>query len=107
VLQARMVFDSDLNRRDPDRGPDNRKVRNMRHFYPLNASPWSVPQTLVKAFRLEAVADDGTWHVVHEEDNNYQRLVRVPVETVASAIRLTPLATWGAEETRLFAFDVR
>ena len=96
VKEVRMVLDSNLNRRS----------MNMRHCYLRNEEPWTVPDTITKAFRIEA-QHDGCWQTVFEEANNYQRLVRVPLKVRTRAIRLIPETTWGAEEVCLFAFDVR
>jgi hypothetical protein len=104
LREARLVFDSDLERVDDAR---NYRAKNIRDIFPRGASPWTVPETLVKAFRLDALDAAGQWRTVFEEANNYQRLVRVPLNVEAQALRLVPLATWGAEEARLFAFDVR
>ncbi|MHC4985902.1 MAG: FAD-dependent oxidoreductase [Planctomycetota bacterium] len=97
LREARIVFDSDLNR----------EARNMPWRHSLDEAPWAVPDTLVRAFRIEAQQGDGTWSTVAAESNNYQRLVRVPLDIQATAIRLVPEATWGAESCRVFAFDVR
>ncbi len=105
VAQARIVFDSDLNRSDPG-WSINATAKNMRHYYSLDAPPWQVPSALTRAFTLEAQAVDGTWTTIHECTNNYQRLVSVLLETETQAIRLTPTKTWGAEQVRLFAFDI-
>jgi len=95
VREARLVFDSDLNRNS----------RNMPHRHHLNVC-WCPPATLVKAFRLEGCDEAGNWRALHVETNNYQRLVRVPLNVRVNAIRLVPEKTWGAESCRLFAFDV-
>lgn len=97
ISEARIIFDSDLNR----------SVHNMRHCYQLNDKNWSVPASMVKAFKLEIQIDNGGWTTVHAEDNNFQRLVRIPLAVEAKAIRLTPLGTWGADSAKLFAFDAR
>ena len=57
--------------------------------------------------RIEAQQGDGAWQTVAAESNNYLRLVRVPLNVEATAVRLVPEATWGAETCRVFAFDVR
>jgi hypothetical protein len=107
IRQVRLVFDSDLNRCDPDKGPGGGTAKNMRHAYALNATPWAVPGTLVRQFRIEIRNADGGWETVREEMNNYQRLVRVSVKPVlAQAIRFTPLATWGAGKAHVFGFEV-
>jgi len=95
VRQARLVFDSDLNR----------NAHNMPHRHRLNVS-WRSPSTLVKSFRLEGLDQAGQWRNLHVETRNYQRLVRVPLDAKVSAVRLIPEETWGAESCRLFAFEV-
>jgi hypothetical protein len=102
--EARIVFDSDLNRDGKAQlGP----AKNMRYFHALNAEPWCSPATLVRGFRVEARSREGHWDVVHEESNNYQRLVRVPLNRQATAIRFAAETTWGVDQARLFAFEVR
>jgi hypothetical protein len=96
VREARLVFDSSLGR----------PGKNMRHSFPRGAALWHVPETLVRAFHIDALRN-GDWQTIHKEDNNYQRLVRVPLNTEAEAIRLVPEATWGAENAHVFAFDIR
>jgi hypothetical protein len=91
----RFVFDSDLNRPE----------KNMPCRYPRDPERVGVPETLVRAFRVEALAG-GTWSVVAREANNYQRLVRLPVDVHAEAIRFIPEATWGTDRVHVFAWDV-
>jgi hypothetical protein len=91
---VRIVFDSNLN---------NNKRQPCS--YPQKGDRSLVPETLVKAFRIEIADEHGRWKTVCEESNNYQRLVRVPVNKQAVAIRLTPTATWGATNARLFGFE--
>jgi len=79
---------------------------NMPYVYPLDLPDATVPDTLLKAFRIEARGADGRWQTVHREENNYQRLIRVPLNVRATGIRLVPEATWGAQAVRLFAFEV-
>ncbi len=96
LVEARIVFDSNLGR----------SSRNMRNRHALDDAPWTVPHTLIRRFRLDAQQPDGRWRTLFTEPNNYQRLVRVPLAVRTRAVRLVPEATWGAEQARLFAFDV-
>jgi len=97
VREARLVFDSDLNR-----------IRQeMRCSYPLDQEAISVPETVVKSFRIEARDPAGNWSTVATEKANHQRLCRVPLELEATAIRFVPEETWGAESAHLFGFDLR
>jgi len=105
ISQARMTFDSDLNR--CGKGACAKQgEKNILSNFPLNQPPRETPPTLVKAFRLEAKGADGQWRCVHHDDNNYQRLVRVPMAIQASAVRIVPEKTWGADTCKLFAFEL-
>jgi hypothetical protein len=96
LAEARLVFDSNLNR----------EKKNMISYYPAEMPVFAVPPVMVKAFRLEAEVN-GAWQTAARVENNYQRLVRVPLSVTATAIRFVPEATWGAPEATVFAFDVR
>jgi hypothetical protein len=97
VHELRFTFDSDLNR--PNKG--------TRYRYLFDDAPNCVPATMTRAFRIEALQDDGTWQTIQRVDNNYQRLVRLPVDVVTRAVRFIAESTWGAETAHLFAWDVR
>ena len=106
LSEARIVFDSDLNRRGKGEASCNIE-KNILSNFPLDQPARTVPPTIVKAFRIEALLEDGEWHAVAREDNNYQRLVRVPLDCEARAVRLVPVSTWGADICKLFAFEVK
>jgi hypothetical protein len=97
VRGMRFVFDSDLNRPE----------KNMPSSYPLHIEPVGVPETLVRAFRVEAQDENGEWRAVLREESNHQRLVQLDLNVWARAVRFIPEATWGAERAHLFAWDVR
>jgi hypothetical protein len=97
VREVRLVFDSDLNRADT----------NMLAWYSLSRDPLGVPETLVRAFRIEALDVEGNWQVIARCSDNHQRLVRVATTIETRALRFVPEETWGAENVHLFAFDVR
>jgi hypothetical protein len=96
VRALRFVFDSDLNRTE----------KNMPAHYPHEMPLVEVPETLVRAFQVEALGADGNWRLLVQEADNHQRLVKLGVDAKAKAIRFTADATWGAERVHLFAFDV-
>ena len=106
LSEARIVFDSDLNRRGKGDAATNVE-KNILSNFPLNQPPRTVPPTIVKAFRIEALMDNGEWQTVAREDNNYQRLARVPLDCMARSVRLVPVSTWGADTCKLFAFEVK
>lgn len=116
INRTRIVFDSNLNRaiRESwndrvlcDTDPAGTIIDEMRCFYPLNLEPLKTPSTLVKSFRIEAKNSQGVWETIYEDKNNYQRLVKIPLDVEADAIRLVPVETWGSDKVKIFAFDVR
>ena len=106
ICEVRIVFDSDLNRVTVS-GDKEIKNFSMGCNIKLNQVPSSVPKTLIKSFKLETMDDTGKIITIFEEGNNYQRLVKIPIFARAKMLRLTPLTTWGSEEFRIFAFDVK
>ena len=108
VTMARIIFDSDLNRTGKGVGSiANHTEKNILSNFPLDQPPRVSPPTLVQAFRLEARNQDGTWSCVHHQDDNHQRLVKIPLEVTTTAIRLVPEKTWGCDAAKLFSFDLR
>ena len=95
ISEIRLVFDSDLNR----------KYHNMPCNYPLVQKKFKLPKTLVKQYRIEGIASDGTTFSLSVE-NNHQRFVKHSVDWMVSSVRLVPLSTHGCEEFRVFAFEV-
>jgi hypothetical protein len=95
VREARLVFDSDLNRAG----------KNMPALWPLGMPRYASPATLVKAFRID-VEVEGAWKTAAKIDNNYQRLARVPLAATATAVRFVPESTWGAPVVTVFAFEL-
>lgn len=90
----RVIFDSNLNR----------KVYNMPCRFLLKTPYLEVPATLIRTFSIEIVDENGEKTTVSYE--NHQRFVRIPVEKKIRSVRLIPTATWGAEEYRIFSFEV-
>jgi hypothetical protein len=65
-----------------------------------------VPDVMPKTFRIETLGSDGAWHTLHRVQNNYQRLVRVPVGRATQGIRFVLEETWGSETTNIYAFYI-
>jgi len=97
IREIRLVFDSNLNR----------KEKNSHASRTLDWAPVGVPQTMVRAFRIEARDDKGDWKTIAHQENNYQRLVRIETNVQTQALRLVPEATWGADRAHIFAWDVQ
>ncbi len=116
IRRVRLIFDSNLNRalrkkRDNnvlhDKDPAGDFEREMRCYYPIEQETLRVPESMVKSFRVEIRAENNNWKVVFREDNNYQRLVLVPLDVETSAIRIVIETTSGSDKAHFFAFDVR
>ena len=100
VTQARIIFDSDLNR-DTVKG-GIQEVRDCPTLCnrPLDLKPYTFPATMVQSFEVLA---DG--EVIFREDDNHQRLVKIPVARKIRTLTLRPLSTYGEEKARIFSFD--
>ena len=94
VRQATVIADSGLDK----------NVIMSYHGYG-SGELTAVPPEMAKAFRLEGLVD-GRWRTIHEVRRNHQRLVRLPVAAAPEGVRFVLDETWGAAETRLFAFYV-
>ncbi len=106
IAHIRIIFDSDLNRATlPE--CEAKRERNMLHNRPLNWPDSYVPKTMVKAFRLEGIRENGTVVVLVDETNNYQRYRAFDVHDIFREVRLIPLDTWGCGSCHIFSFDVR
>ena len=106
--EARLVFDSFLDRRENDRPLcGNAECSQGRYYRALADKPRAVPETLVRSFRIDRLDADGAWRREAEVADNHQRLVRVPLNCRARGLRLVPLSTWGAPDAHVFAFDAR
>ena len=106
VHGARIVWDSELNRESMPRIGGRPFVHNMMCNKPFNMADFHVPDAMTKAYRIEGVREDGAAETLCSTDENHQRLNQVPLSGVWAAVRLIPLAAWGAQSIHLFSFDV-
>jgi hypothetical protein len=97
IKEIRLVFDSELSRFMP----------NMVSVYPIDPIVFKTPEQMVKGFRLEAQTADGGWKTLIIEGDNYQRLVRIPVDETVQSIKLTITATHGRKKVDVFSFDFK
>ncbi|HML46273.1 MAG TPA: hypothetical protein PKE04_05935, partial [Clostridia bacterium] len=105
IRRIRLVFDSDLNRETLP-AMEYKLNRNMFHNRLLAQEPSYPPKTLVKAYRVKGVLEDGTERVLAEVGDNHRRLARHAVSARVKAVGLELLETWGLEEVRVFGFEV-
>lgn len=95
IHQIRLIFDSDLNR----------DYHNMPCNYPLVQTRFKLPETLIKEYRVEGVAENGDVSSLYIADN-HQRFVKHTIDWNVKTIRFIPLATHGCREFRLFDFEI-
>ena len=99
VRTARIVFDSDLF---------HSNGKKMLCTYSDNRPDAELPEELVKEFSIEIkVTEDGSWQEYHYCEDNFKRLVKVPIGKKVWGIRLIPQVTWGCENARIYSFDVK
>jgi len=101
IDDVRVIFDSDLNRKLMGILPQ----RNMPCNRPLDMPEVSLPDTLVRSFRIEATLADGSTACIVEEHENTQRRIICKADITAIALRLIPIETWGAAKAHIFSFD--
>jgi hypothetical protein len=104
IRELRIIFDSDLER-DTVTGCEPLRAFPMLCNVPYRMEPFGFPRTMVKNFAVHARVDGG-WQEVGGRTGNILRLVKVPVNRTADAIRLIPLSTWGAGGAHIFSVDV-
>lgn len=84
----------------PLTGADFWMGREARDEYGESIAP---PKVMPKAFRIEALTG-GQWQVIAHVDRNHQRFCCFPVKLNLSGIRFVLEETWGAEQSRIYAF---
>lgn len=92
---ARLVFDSNLQ-----------DTKRMPCWYPVGGNTRRMPAMLPRAFALEVQDPRGHWRRTHLVEDNHRRLVRLPLDCEARAVRLVTLASWGDSPSHVMAFDV-
>lgn len=94
VNSLRLIFDSNLNR----------KGYNMPCRFLLDTPYLKVPKTLIRSFAIELTDEKGM--VTARTYENHKRFVKLTVGKKVQKVRLIPLSTWGAEDFRVFSFEV-
>lgn len=117
VHSFRLVVDSDLDREYIEGNPNLMTIpMPLFRARSYNETSFGFPTCMLKAFRIEALDDEGNWKTVFEENDNYMRLIRGELNVTTSAIRFVPVATYagdrlyhtyGSVQAHIFAFEVR
>ncbi len=95
VKEIRLVFDSDLNR----------NYHNMPCNYPLVQTGYHIPETLVKAYRIEGISENGDIQTL-QINENHQRFVTHKVDWNVKKVCIVPLTTYGCDSFRVFDFEI-
>ncbi len=66
----------------------------------------SLPDAMPRAFRIDGRIEHDWRRLIHQEAN-HQRHVRYPVDAELTGVRFTLGDTWGADESRVYAFLIR
>ena len=91
--EVRLIFDSNLKR----------DHINMVANYPLDGAIYTPPAELVKSYHLIADGKE-----VFRTDNNYQRLVKIPLPFAARKVKLViDELRSGVENAKVFNFEIR
>ena len=101
VSYIRIVFDSDLERKF--------QKDSMLKLFPMLAYNGSkktlrLPPTLVKQFRIRWRTDAGWREKTFE--NNFQRLVKIPVGENSDAVEFCGTETHGVKKIYLWSLDI-
>ncbi len=101
IHELRLQLDPDFSRESIS---PNRKMRvfTQKLHRGLDFVPVKVAKTIVKEFCVYA---DG--EMIYENKNNYHALVRVPLNCSAKSITVQFKETWGTEDIRIFACDLK
>ena len=70
----------------------------------------TMPQTLLRAYRIEAKTESGETVVLADEKCNLRQCINLPVQGSFTEITFVPTATWAETESdtvHVFSFDVR
>lgn len=95
ISKIRLVFDTNLNR----------EYHNMPCNHPLKQTRFVLPDTIIKQYRIEGIAENGNV-VSLEISDNHRRFVRHKVDWKVKTVRFVPISTHGCETFRLFCFEI-
>ncbi|MBO5821772.1 MAG: FAD-dependent oxidoreductase, partial [Lentisphaeria bacterium] len=91
--EVRLIFDSNLKRNH----------LNMVANYPIKGEVYTPPVELVQGFHLEADGKE-----IFRTDNNYQRLVKIKLDTPARKVKLViDTLRQDNDDARMFSFEAR
>lgn len=107
VREARIVFDSDLDRITLP-GDAVERGHSMRANIKPDSPVMHMPKTLCRSFSVETAGEDsGSTEYISVTDNR-KRLVLIPVNKKITSVRLITQSDWGeGDKINVFAFDLK
>ncbi len=81
-------------------------TKRMPCRFPKDGNRTEMPAHLVKSMAIEVMDEEGNWQLLASLEENFKRLIKVPVNGAYRAVRLSNLRSWGSESCHLFSFDV-
>ena len=109
VANIHLALDSDLDRKTLP-GDWCEKRHTMRANIVPESPTMTMPQTLLRAYRIEAKTESGDTVVLADEKCNLRQCINLPVQGSFTEITFVPTATWAETESdtvHVFSFDVR
>lgn len=114
----RLIVDSDLDREYTEGNPAVLNISTtLFRRLDYNHTTFGFPKCMLKAFRIEALQDDGTWKTAYETNENHQRMIREKLDINTTAIRLIPIntyfseamgpSTYGSAQAHIFSFEIK
>lgn len=107
VSEARIVFDSDLDRVTLP-GDEVERGHSMRANIKPDSPVMHMPKTLCRCFKVYIKDGDGGITELVSVSENKKRLVIIPLNKKVASIRLEILADWGSgKRINVFAYDIK
>lgn len=109
IKNIHLALDSDLDRKTIP-GDWCEKRHTMRANIVPESPTMTMPQTLLRAYRIEGTTEQGVKVILADEGCNLRQCVNVRVSGRFRKITLIPLSTWAERENgaaHVFSFDVR
>lgn len=109
LANIHLAFDSDLDRKTlPGDGCERRHT--MRANVVPDSPVMTMPQTLLRSWKLEGITEKNEKVLLAEENCNIRQCVNIPVYGRFTEVIFTPIATWAGEmcdRVHVFSFDMR